>query len=192
MSNIPKAYSWLEKETGPRMLMQAIALLGTVEFSGSANNPVIMTWAEEVGLEKIYTNDAIAWCGLGMSICAKRSGWDYLPGHNPLWAANWLLWGNDAYKQPISPGPSLGDVGVWKRSGGNHVGIIICDDEKNFHVIGFNQSDNVTIAKKPMSRKDPKTPFLGARRAPWRLAQPYNVRRVIVADNGTPISTKES
>lgn len=189
---LPKAYSWLAKETGPRMLMQAIALYGTVEFAGSASNPVIMSWAEECGLEKIYTNDAIAWCGLGMAVCAKRAGWDYLPGNNPLWAQNWLLWGTDAAKATMSPGPSIGDIGIWRRKGGGHVGQILCEDERYYHVLGFNQSDQVNIARKPKSKADPSTPFLGARRAPWRLAQPYNVRRIIVADNGTPVSVKES
>lgn len=191
MSNIPKAYAWLADEPGPRMLIQAIALLGTVEFAGTADNPIIMTWAEEVGLEKVYKHDSIAWCGLGQSLVAKRAGWDYNPLGNALWALNWLSWGNDAYKCPISPGPSLGDVGVWKRVGGNHVAQIICEDATHYHVIGFNQSDTVSIARKPKSKRDPRTPFLGARRAPWRLAQPFNVRRIIVKDNGTPISSDE-
>lgn len=191
MSNIPEAYSWLNEEKGPRMLMQAIGLLGVVEFAGTKDNPVIMAWAEEVGLERIYTHDAISWCGLGMAVCAKRAGWQYNPNGNGLWALNWLEWGHDAYHEPISPGPSLGDVGVWKRQGGGHVAQILCEDATHYHVLGFNQSDAVNIMRKPKSRTDKTTPFQGARRAPWKLAQPYNVRRIIVKDNGTPISTDE-
>jgi len=191
MSNIPKEYAWLANETGPRMLMQAIGMLGTVEFAGSKDNPVILAWAEEVGLEKIYKHDSVPWCGLGMAICAKRAGWQYNPGGNALWALNWLQWGHDAYHEPINPGPCLGDVGCWKRDAGGHTGIIIAEDSVCFHVLGFNQTDQVNILRKPKSRTDKKTPFMGARRAPWKLAQPYNVRRIIVTDHGTPISDDE-
>lgn len=183
MTKLPKQYEWLAKEQGPRMLMQALALYGTVEFAGKANNPIIMSWAEETGYEKVYTHDAIAWCGLGMAICAKRAGWDYHPGGNALWALNWAKWGTEVQKDRAM----LGDVGVWKRQGGGHVGQIIAYDKDDFyHVLGFNQSDQCNIVRKPING------IVAVRRAPWRLAQPPNVRRVLVASGGAAISVKES
>lgn len=183
---LPKQYAWLGKEPGPNMLMHALALYGTVEFAGRANNPIIMAWAVETGYEKVYTHDAIAWCGLGQSVVAKRAGWEHSPGGNALWALNWALWGTR-----IDPALAmLGDVGVWKRYSkgkviGGHVGQIIGYDDAGFyHVLGFNQTDQVNIARKRISET------FAVRRAPWRFAQPPNVRRVKVAASGA-VSKKE-
>lgn len=188
MKPLPKQYAWLADEKGPRMLMQAVALYGTIEFAGKKDNPIIIAWAEETGYEKIYTHDSIAWCGLGMAVCAKRSGWDYHPGGNALWALNWAKWGTSVEKDRAC----LGDVGVWKRTDskgklvGGHVGQIIGHDKEGYvHVLGFNQSDQCNIVRKPVSS------LVAVRRAPWRLAQPPNVRRVLLSATGI-ISTKES
>ena len=75
----------------PRMLQEARKLFGTKEFAGSANNPVILGWAKEVGLAKSYTDDVIPWCGLFMAVVAKRAGKPALEG--PLWARNWAAFG---------------------------------------------------------------------------------------------------
>lgn len=183
MSMIPKAYAWLGKEPGPNMLMQGIALLGTVEFAGTKDNPVIMAWAAETGYEKVYRHDSIPWCGLGMAICAKRAGWDYHPGNNALGALNWAQWGTPIPKDQAA----LGDIGVWKRKGGGHVGIIIAyDDQGYYHVLGFNQDDTCSIKRKPIAG------IVAVRRAPWRVAQPPNIRRVKVAAGGASISVREA
>lgn len=182
MKPLPKQYAWLAKEPGPNMLMQALSLYGTVEFAGAADNPIIMSWAAETGYEKIYKHDAIAWCGLGMAVCAKRAGWEYNPNHNALWALNWAVWGNAVKRDEAM----LGDVGVWKRTGGGHVGQIIGYDNQGFyHVLGFNQSDECNIVRKPIAG------IVAVRRAPWRMAQPPNVRRIELAATGN-VSVKES
>lgn len=186
MAKLPKQYEWLAKEPGPNMLMQAIALYGTVEFAGRANNPIIMSWAQETGYEKVYTHDAIAWCGLGQAVVAKRSGWDFHPGGNALWALNWAKWGTRVPEDLAC----LGDVGVWPRYSkgkliGGHVGQIIAYDSAGFyHVLGFNQSDTCNIARKPIAG------ITAVRRAPWKFAQPPNVRRIKVAPTGI-VSVKE-
>lgn len=183
MTKLPMQYAWLADEHGPRMLMQALALYGTVEFAGKKDNPIIMSWAEETGYEKVYTHDAIAWCGLGQAVCAKRAGWDYHPGNNALYALNWRLWGTEIAKDKAM----LGDTGVWSRKGGGHVGQIIgYDDQGYYHVLGFNQSDQCSIVRKPIKS------IVAVRRAPWRMAQPPNIRRVKLQAGGTPISVKEA
>lgn len=180
--NLPSAYRWLQAEPGPRMLMQAVALYGTVEFAGAKDNPIILSWAAETGYD-YYRHDSIAWCGLLMAICAKRAGWDYHPGGNALSALNWALWGDAVKDKSLA---MLGDVGVWKRKGGGHVGIIIgYDDGGMYHVLGGNQDDAVSIKRKPISG------IVAVRRAPWRMSQPANVRRIKLAAQGA-ISVKES
>jgi hypothetical protein len=62
---LPPAYGWIDDQRPlPRTLQEARKLFGTKEVAGSANNPVILGWAKEVGLAKSYNDDAIPWCGL--------------------------------------------------------------------------------------------------------------------------------
>ena len=56
------SYNWLKKETGPKILVEAVKHIGVKEIVGKQHNPVIMQWAKALGLEKTYTNDEIPWC----------------------------------------------------------------------------------------------------------------------------------
>lgn len=137
---IPAAYSWLNKLTPlPKVVAEAFKEYGTFEVSGTGNSPKIMGWAKEVGLQNVYTADAIPWCGLFMAVIAQRAG-KAVP-KNPLWALNWQNFG--------TPGgqPCLGDVLTFVRSGGGHVGIYIGEDKIAYHVLGGNQSDAVTVTR---------------------------------------------
>lgn len=179
MPAMQKGYEWLLGEPAPKMLVEALKLYGVKEYPGGANNPVIMGWAKETGA-KGYTGDSIAWCALGASVVAKRAGWDYQPGGNALWARNWALWGN---KADVA---MLGDFLVFPRGSGGHIGQYVGEDDTHYHVYGFNQNDTVNIVRKP------KTPILAIRRAPWKIAQPPNVRRIFLSPKGAPVSGKES
>lgn len=174
----PAQYKWLAKETGPQMLLHALAIFGTKELAGSADSPVILAWADECGV-KGYKHDSTAWCGLTMAVCAKRAGWDYNPAGNALWALNWATWGT---RQSVA---MLGDVLVFQRGSGGHVAMYVGEDATHYHLLGGNQSDQVMIKRRP------KKPIVAIRRAPWRIAQPANVRRVHLAAAGS-VSTKES
>lgn len=176
---LPKQYQWLAKEPGPQMLLQALATFGVKEFLGPTDNPLILAWAEEVGLRNMYRHDATAWCGLTVAVWAKRAGWDCNPVNNALWARNWALWGT---KQTVA---MLGDVLVFPRGKGGHVTLYVGEDDTHYHCLGGNQSDQVNIVRKP------KKPIIAIRRAPWRIVQPANVRRVILAPTGL-ISEKEN
>ena len=84
------SYAYLNEENSPQILVQAKMLLGTKEIVGTVNNKVIMGWAKGLGLEKIYTSDEIAWCGLMMSEVCKRAGVETnLTPKQALWALNW-------------------------------------------------------------------------------------------------------
>lgn len=175
---LPKKYGWLAKEPGPKMLVSALAEYGTFETPGAANNPKILGWAREIGgdVAKVYTADSIPWCGLFVALCAKRAG-KALPA-SPLWARAWATWGEK------SPKAALGDVLVFVRNGGGHVGIYVGEDAAAYHVLGGNQSDGVTIARIAKGR------CIAARRS-YTVAPPASVRAVQMADSG-PLSTNEA
>ncbi len=178
MTITQKGYEWLNHEPGPKELLEAIALFGTKEVPGKGNNREIIGWAKET--HNVYPGDDVAWCGLLKAVCAKRAGWDYHPNGNGLWARNWLDWG-----VPVKVA-MLGDTLIFPRGEGGHVTFYIGEDDEYYHCLGGNQQDQVNITRKP------KKPILGIRRAPWKIAQPPNVRQVFLSTKGAPVSTKEN
>jgi uncharacterized protein (TIGR02594 family) len=175
MENLPEKYRWLEKEQGPKMLVEMLKIYGTVESPGAADNPTILSWAKELDLKE-YNHDSIPWCGLCMAVAAKRAGKPVVK--NPLWAANWLNSGNKVYEA------MLGDVVVFKRPGGNHVGLYVGEDSTCYHIIGGNQGDRVSIMRILKSR------MTGIRRPIYTVAQPVNVRKITLSSSGN-ISANE-
>lgn len=161
-------YEWLKKEPGPRMLLEALKLIGVTEKAGTANNPEIMAWAKEVNAVG-YSADEIAWCGLFMAVVAKRAG-KPVPV-NPLWARNWAGWGKDSPKE-------LGAVLVFSRGSGGHVGLYVGEDKECYHVLGGNQGDSVSIVRIRKNR-------LLACRALYSIAKPANVRPVFLQVSGS-------
>ncbi len=179
---LPARYAYLRALDGPpRMLVEALALHGVREAAGSADNPVILAWAREAGLEAVYRHDAMAWCGLFMAVVARRAG--YAPPAAPLWALNWAAFG-----QP-SPLPSIGDVLTFTRPTpagmAGHVGLYVGEDADCFHVLGGNQADVVSVARLARRR------LHRARRPVWRIGQPAGVRPHRLPVEG-PVSTHEA
>lgn len=169
----PKGYEWLGTLGPlPRMVREALALHGTREMPGGANNPQILAWAKEVGKDvaAVYGADSIPWCGLFVAVVAARAGKGTIAG--PLWAANWAKFGTKADRA------SLGDVLVFKRPGGGHVGIYLAEDESAYHVLGGNQSDQVNVTRIAKSR------CVAARRPPFQTAMPPSVKPYHIAANG--------
>ena len=168
---LPSRYAWLAREPGPKMIVEAIKLFGTMEKPGSANNPTIVAWAKEVGGEvaDVYKADIIPWCGLFMAVVAKRAGKE--PPRHPLWALSWSAFGAKADR------PALGDVLVFTRSGGGHVCLYVGEDASAFHVLGGNQSDRVCITRIAKAR-------LYAARRPLYRVEPANVRPIRLEATG--------
>jgi uncharacterized protein (TIGR02594 family) len=166
-------YDYLKKLTSPQILVQALTLVGTKEIIGTKHSAEIMSWAKELGIEKIYNADEIAWCGLFMAYVCKESGLD-LPftATESLWALNWNKFGT---KQKVA---MLGDVLTFKRNGGGHVGIYVGEDNTCYHVLGGNQSNMVCITRIE------KTRCAGIRRTAWKISQPDSVRAIAVNSNG--------
>lgn len=178
MASLPIAYQWLADQAGPKILVEMVRLYGVKERPGPANNPEIMAWAREVGVP--YPADEVAWCGLTVAVAAKRAGYDFMPGGNPLWARNWSAWGKAA---SIA---CLGDVLVFPRGKGGHVALYVGEDPTHYHILGGNQQDQVCVVRKP------KKPILAIRRSPFRIGPPDNVKPVLLSASGAPVSTKES
>lgn len=173
---IASKYKYLVSEPGPKMLLEALKLHGKKEMPGNKDNPEILAWAKELGLERTYSADSIAWCGLFMSLVATRAG--KIPPKDPLWALNWKNFGI------ASPIPSLGDVLVYKRNGGGHVNLYLGEDATTYHGIGGNQSDSVSITRILKSR------CVAVRRPNYNI-EPSNVRPIWISAKGV-ISDNEA
>lgn len=166
---IPPAYAWLGDEPGPKMIVEARALIGVHETVGADDNPDILAWAKETKLDGVYKHDATAWCGLFMAVVAQRAGKVVPPG--PLWAKNWRKFGQGV------GAPMLGDVLVFSRDGGGHVALYVGEDATAFHILGGNQRDQVSIVRKARSE------CIAARR-PLYSVQPANVRSITLSALG--------
>lgn len=172
-------YAWLWREDGPRILKEALSMYGVLEIKGEENNPLIIEWAKEIGgwIGGWYKEDSVPWCGLFTGVCALRA--DFSFSQKMLSAKAWAEWGN-----PVDR-PMLGDVLVFTRRGGGHVGLYVGEDKTTYHVLGGNQSDAVNITRLSKAR------LMTARRCPWRVAQPDNVR-VVHLTVGGKLSENES
>jgi len=169
-----KGYEWLDKiGTLPKTIQEALKEFGTVETPGKASNKKIMGWADEVGVAKLgykYTGDDVPWCGLFAAVVSQRAGKPVPTG--PLYALNWGNIGS-AVTSPV-----LGDVLTFKRNGGGHVGFYIAEDNTAYHVLGGNQSDQVSITRIAKDR------LYRARRPVFATALPASAKAYRVAANG--------
>lgn len=179
---LPIKYQWLKNESGPLMIKKALELFDVSESLGKKNNPVILSWAKEVGgdVANVYLADEIPWCGLFVAVVAKRSSKQLVK--DPLWALNWGNFGK------VAPVAMLGDVLVFIRKDkegktAGHVGLYVGEDKDCYHVLGGNQADKVCITRILKSR------LYVARRPNYNI-QPANVRVVKLSNTGT-ISTNE-
>lgn len=169
--NLPTEYAWLLKEPAPKMLITALKYYGLKEGAGSVDNPTIMKWAHDFGIDW-YTHDSIAWCSLFLGEVAKESSYTP-PNKNELLAAvSWSKWGN-----PHAPA-QLGSIMVFNRPGGHHVGLYVGEDDTAYHILGGNTGDAVGFARLLKSR------LISTR---WPADEPIeqNIRVIQLSDSGT-------
>lgn len=181
---LPTQYAWLAREGAPKMLVAALSLYGTLEKPGLGNNPQILAWADEVGkafptnynrwAADFYAHDSIAWCGLGMAISAVRAGRQ--PPDKYLSALAWANGGDGWVKVPVNEA-MLGDILVFKRTGGGHVAMYVGEDTTHFHILGANQDDAFNIRRKA------KAQCVGVIRPAYQN-RPANVRKIRLAATG--------
>jgi len=181
---IPEQYQWLEKlRCLPMTIRLGLDQYGVQEIIGSGSSRTILAWRDELNLAGVkiagFSDDSIPWCGLFAAvICFRRVRNPAEVVKSPLWARSWISYGRSA------PAPALGDVLVFSRGTGGHVGFYAGEDATAFHVLGGNQSDKVCITRIAKSR------LLAARRPPYKT-QPQAVRPYQVASSGA-LSTNES
>ncbi len=174
---IPKRYQWIETLPElPKMVQQAIQLYGITEIPGARSNKIIMDWSKEVNLQDTYVNDDTPWCGLFMAVVVKRSGRE--PVKSPLWARSWAKWGVGV------PSPELGDIVVFSRNGGGHVGLYVGEDSHAYHILGGNQKNMVNITRLAKARAI-------AFRRPAYKNQPASVKKYFLSSEGE-ISNNEA
>jgi uncharacterized protein (TIGR02594 family) len=178
--SLAEQYQWLQKESGPKMLIEALKLYGTKELFGNNHNQVILDWAKVVGIPNLVKNDEQAWCGLFMAYVAIR-GQKHVPmkSYDILRALKWVGFGT-----PVAEA-MLGDVLIFRRPGGGHVGMYIGEDDKAYHVLGGNQSNMVSILRFDKAR------IVGIRRPIYSIGQPASVRKIRLSAVGV-ISTNEA
>lgn len=177
--NFPKHYEWLANVgTLPRTIQEALKLYGQRETPDPhTNNPMIMEWVKEVNVNGFVGDSETAWCGLFAAVVVKRAGKPVVD--QPLWAANWGKFGVEV------PYPGLGDILVFVRPGGGHVGFYIAEDNAAYHVIGGNQANMVSITRIAKDRCTHK------RRPQWATAQPKSVRPYYVKATGVLSKNEE-
>lgn len=182
--SIPAKYQWLANVgTLPRTIAVGLECLGVKEIVGRGSNRTIIAWRDELNAAGVkisgYSDDDIPWCGLFAAwVTFQRASNAQEVVDAPLWARNWATYGRPT-KQA-----ALGDVLVFGRNGGGHVGFYVGEDQQCFHVLGGNQSNAVTIARIKKSR------LIAVRRPPYNM-QPASVTPYFVSATGT-ISTNES
>lgn len=162
----------------PPLIREAVKLLGTVETPGADNNPTIMAWAKELGgwEQDYYKADSIPWCGLFMAVVAKRAG--RKPPKNWLAALSWA-----AFEAPVKQA-ALGDVLVFQRKGGGHVGVYVGEDTLHYYVLGGNQTDAVNVTKIPRAR-------LYSIQRPEYQPTPASVKPYTIGANSIAVSKTE-
>jgi uncharacterized protein (TIGR02594 family) len=123
-------------------LIEAARHIGLKEGVGKADNKVIMDWAKN--LDAAFGDDETPWCGLFVAHCITTG----LPNDpipvNFLGARQWLRFG-------MVCKPQLGSVLVFWRGSRDgwqgHVGFYWAEDATHYHVLGGNQSDQVSITR---------------------------------------------
>jgi uncharacterized protein (TIGR02594 family) len=113
----------------------------------------------------------MTWCGLLMALCAKRAGFPF--NQKALSAKEWVNWGVHRKGEPM-----LGDVLVFGRKGGGHVGLYVGEDKDTFFVLGGNQSDQVCITRIAKNR------LMATKHCDWRFKEAKNIRRIFLSPEG--------
>lgn len=133
----------------PPWMETAQNFIGVKEYRGSADNPLLLRWAQIVGgwTASYYKRDSIPWCGLFVAICLIQNS--IKPSPEALRAKAWYSNWPDGKRLKE---PAFGCIIVFTRKGGGHVGFYVSEDRNYYHVLGGNQSDAVNIQKISKSR----------------------------------------
>lgn len=164
---------------GPLKTMRDIT--GTLETAGSADNPVILSWADEIAKKfpemKLYCaqyqHDSIPWCGLTVGYVMAHNGIKPIFGPTDtdkfLWARAWEQFGTKVDE------PKPGDVLVFP----GHVSMFDGQEGDYYLCRGGNQSDSVKISKYPTSS------VIAIRRPPYSASDPVVTKPIPISKDKT-------
>lgn len=192
--NLPKNFEWLGTIGQlPKMILEGILLLGIAEIKGAKSNPVILKFAEDLGVRNIYKNDDTSWCALAHNAVAMRAGkqiMGYSDKYDLLRALAFHKNGTEINKddwEVIEKDKAmLGDTLIFKRSGGGHIGMYIGESKTHFIVMGGNQNNMYSITRIDKDR------LAYVRRPRYKIAQPGSVKKYFLENTGVPITTNEA
>jgi uncharacterized protein (TIGR02594 family) len=88
------------------------------------------------------------WCSSFANFCLAKAGITGISGTNSAAAISWLTWGKGVELANAKPG----DVCVFSRSGGNHVGFYLSHNSQAVKILSGNVGDEVTIGYQVMQR----------------------------------------
>jgi uncharacterized protein (TIGR02594 family) len=171
--SLPEQYQWLNNEPAPQMIVEALKFYNAVADKGLLN-----LWAKELGVQNLYSADEIPWCGLFMAMVLQRAHEPLLP--NPSWALNWSVFG--FYRRE----PMLGDVLVFRRGTGGHVGLYVGEDEIAYHVLGATHGNCIGVSRWAKAR------IYAVRRPPYLNGEPANVRKIFLTTGGSFLNDSSS
>jgi uncharacterized protein (TIGR02594 family) len=127
----------------PVWLKSARKYIGQKEVAGLKSNAWIIglwqtiPWIWSTVARK--DDSVLPWCGAFIRLVMVEN--KIVPPKKWWSAREWATWGMPLHK------PLLGCIGVMRRTGGGHVGIIVGrDNAGNLLMIGGNQGDSVNIA----------------------------------------------
>lgn len=171
---LPTEFEFLASERAPKMLLEGLQTLGVREVVGPGSNQSIISMRDYVARAETqlrwigtwYKDDDTPWCGLWMAYVALKAG-KPVGFSNPLAAKSWLKWGTRVAS------PELGDVCIFVRKGGGHVGLYAGENATCYFVLGGNQNNQVCITAIRKER------LIGARNY-YAIGKPHNVGRRFV------------
>lgn len=138
----------------PKHMTIAYGLIGTKEIVGSKHSPIILGWAKELGLDKIYTNDELAWCGLFFAyVMMKADRKVVLPGNDSYDYLRALRYQFMPNVVEVKEGDEcVGDILIFQRPEGGHIGFCASMSDTTYSVLGGNQSNQVCLTNILKSR----------------------------------------
>lgn len=106
------------------------------EVPGPGDNPRVVEYHQSCTLKA--TDDDVPWCSAFVNWVMQRVGYN---GTKSAAAISWAKWGRE-----LENG-RLGCIVVMSRTGGNHVGFYLDEDQSGVYILGGNQGNRVSVTR---------------------------------------------
>lgn len=162
----------------PSWLKFARTQIGVREIVGPRHSPTIMGWIKRLGSKVLGVapkDDETPWCGTFMAEVMTECG--ITPPKIAIRASSWMSFGVWLLT------PTSGAVLVFQRPGGGHVGLYVGEDSANYHVLGGNQGNAVSITRIAKAR---------CTAIRWPAGVPLPSTGRVLLSSGAPVSRNEA